>query len=655
MTKQTVFSIDRTHKPPRLLKDGKPVFPMMFWQTSIEEQDGRAFCEAGVELFTFTRSFQAYEHPFYVGENTCDFSFFDGEIEKFRRACPGKFCIPRVFVCAPYWWLEAHPEECCQYASPTEIYRHGSGKPVSQGTLHESMASELWKRDMGQALRMLIRHIRSSDYADCVVGLHLANGPCGEWHYWGYTLSPDISRPMQAYTRDADASPEKRNWDFYDRFFQAEADAILHFAKIVKEETENTYLNTVFYCYNTGNLLTAAHGAAEKIMAAPEIDIISAPHTYYYRSPGDSSYFRNFPASVAAHGKLFVDEADDRTWLSVKKPDPPRRPLGASTPEDSLMLIRREFGNALTHNAGLWYMDIDGNAFHDDRLMAEIAKLHVWGVKSLAKPRPRCSEVAVFFDVRGNYYLPKCYEGTTPYNFMTPDRINHLCRAGAPFDLYLAGDVRLPEIRRYKVLVFVNFLAPSSEVRTAVEALKGEGRTFIWSYSSGLFGDDNTPDVRNMTELTGLEGFTLTDSLDFPAAGTQNVVTQKPGVLPMETEHDFDSWRSVYTWHPDLSIDMLRKEYARAGVWNYLDTPDVLQVSEGALMIHASESGEKTIRLPAPKLVTDITENVEFGERQSWTVDLKAHETRIYLLDEKKNETEKIILAVPIEQSKTIS
>ena len=71
--------------------------------------------------------------------------------------------------------------------------------------------------------------------------------------------------------------------------------------------------------------------------------------------------------------------------------------------------------------------------------------------------------------------------------------------------------------------------------------------------------------------------------------------------------------------------------------------------------VHASESGEKTVRLPAPKLVTDITENVEFGERQSWTVDLKAHETRIYLLDEKKNETEKIILTVPIEQSKPIS
>ena len=229
-----MFSIDKNSNPPRLLKNGKPVFPMLFWQTSIEEIDGRAFSEAGVEVFTFTRSFQAYEHPFWIGENTYDFTFFDGEIEKFRRACPGKYCIPRVFVSAPYWWLEKHPEECCRYAVPTEIYRHGLDRELTQGTLHESFASERWKQEMGEALRMLIRHIRSSDHADCVIGLHLAGGHCGEWHYWGGPKKADVSAPMQAYTRDADPTPENRNWDFYDRFFQAEYDAIIHFARIVK-------------------------------------------------------------------------------------------------------------------------------------------------------------------------------------------------------------------------------------------------------------------------------------------------------------------------------------------------------------------------------------------------------------------------------------
>ena len=630
---KAVFSIDSTSHPPRLLKNGMPIFPMLFWQTSIEERDGRAFSEAGVELFTFTRSFQAYEHPFYVAEGTYDFSFFDGEIEKFRRACPGKYCIPRVFVCAPYWWLKAHPSECCQYALPTELYPHGTDRKYTQGTLHESLASERWKQDMGNALRALIRHIRMSDYADCVVGLHIANGHCGEWHYWGSGEKPDISGPMLKYTQDADTTPEKRNWDYYDRFYQAEYDAIIHFARIVKEETRGTWLNAVFYCYMPGNSLEGAHGAAEKLLASPEIDIISAPHSYHFRAPGDSASFRNFPDSVAAHGKLFIDESDDRTWLSLKKKHPQTRPLGASTPEDSLMLIRREFGNALTHNVGLWYMDIDDNTFHDDRLMAEIAKLHAWGVKSMEKPRPRCSEVAVFYDMRGNYYLPKCFSGLSPYNFMTPGRIDNLCRAGAPFDLYLSGDICLPEIRRYKVLIFVNLIAPSPEVRQAVDSLKCGGRTLIWSYSAGLYGADNRPDVRNMTELTGLDDFKLMESADFPAVGNVPACRQEPGVLPLECEHDFKDWRSVYTWNPDISIEILRREYARAEVWSYLDTPDVLQVSDGALMIHATEAGRKSIRLPRTKTVTDITADEALGKRQEWTADLKAHETRIYLLD----------------------
>ena len=69
-------------------------------------------------------------------------------------------------------------------------------------------------------------------------------------------------------------------------------------------------------------------------------------------------------------------------------------------------------------------------------------------------------------------------------------------------------------------------------------------------------------------------------------------------------------------------------------MWNYLDTKDVLQVSDGALMLHATESGPKTIRLPKPKSVTDITTDECLGIRDSWTMQMNAHETRIFLLDE---------------------
>ena len=49
--------------------------------------------------------------------------------------------------------------------------------------------------------------------------------------------------------------------------------------------------------------------------------------------------------------------------------------------------------------------------------------------------------------------------------------------------------------------------------------------------------------------------------------------------------------------------------------------------------IYAATAGRKMIRLPHPKLVTDITKNEELGELESWSMELKAHETRIFLLD----------------------
>ena len=627
-----IFTIGIENGIPRLLKNGKATFPMMFWQTSITEEDGQAFSRLGVEVFTFTRSYQAYEHPYYVGENLYDFHFFDSEIEKFRRACPGKYCIPRVFVSAPYWWLEAHPEECYECIEPKEHYRHGLDKPISQGTLHESFASMRWRKDMGDALRALIRHIKESDYAESVIGLHIAGGNCGEWHYWG-GLGPDLSKPMQDYIGGPIPKLEDRTPEFHDKFFQCEVESIRHFTRIVKEETNGQYLNVIFYGYlPPSGPCEANHRGAEAILDAPEIDIIAAPHSYDYRAPGDSAYFRNFVASVAAHGKLFVDESDDRTWLSRRKHPGRKRPLGASNPEDSVMIIRREFGYALTHNTGLWYMDIDDDAFHSPLLLSEIDNMKQWGEKSLAKPRTRCSEVALFFDMRGAYCLPNNIKIRHTLFFLTAYTLNSLCRAGAPFDCYLAGDVILPQISRYKVLIFADLIDPSPKVRKAIERLKNSNRTLIWSYGSGLVKDGRA-DIRNMIELTGLKNLQMVESLELPenAYNPRDIIT--PAVSPMRIQADFNNWRSVYESDICLTTAFLRREYRKAEVWNYTDSEDVLSLSDGALMLHATTTGHKTIRLQRPRHVTDIILNSDLGMLQIIELEMERNETRIFLLD----------------------
>ena len=84
---------------------------------------------------------------------------------------------------------------------------------------------------------------------------------------------------------------------------------------------------------------------------------------------------------------------------------------------------------------------------------------------------------------------------------------------------------------------------------------------------------------------------------------------------------------------PDFPYLQIAREYEHAGVWSYLETPDTLTASSGALMIHAKDAGVKTIRLPGRKIVTDITLNRDLGECETFQLELKANETRIFLLD----------------------
>ena len=55
----------------------------------------------------------------------------DGDEEKDSRRYAAQ-AAASLFVSPQGWTLEAHPEECCQYALQTEIYRHGLDRELPQ-------------------------------------------------------------------------------------------------------------------------------------------------------------------------------------------------------------------------------------------------------------------------------------------------------------------------------------------------------------------------------------------------------------------------------------------------------------------------------------------------------------------------------------------
>lgn len=680
---------------PALHIAGKPAFPLWFWEREVSPENAAAFREAGVDVFTFC-STDYYLYPGWTGENRYDYAEFDRIILELLDKNPDALCIPRIFVGAPAWWLDLYPEEACGFANGKGWEENGWG-----GTKHESFASERWRRDAGEALRRFIHHIEASSYGGRVIGIHVCNGIYGEWHTWSATDLPDTGDPMRRafgdwlrvrYAGDTDAlrrawgDPEasfdrpampgvaerhagdvgmfrdparsRKAADYYECLHRVTVDAMDHFCGIVKEASDGRMLTCVFYSYapDLDWPQEGDHRAAALAHRLKSVDIFSSPHAYLRRQLGGDGLFRNYPASLALHGKLFVDEADDRTHLA-NDPDFTH----VATLEESLQVIRREFGNAVTRGAGLWYMDQQGQWFQDPGIMAEIAKLKRWGDLSMDMPRESVAEVAVISSLSDEFYLAGRDSGKNHVTYPLYDRqIGELCRAGAPFDWYLVEDIEEGLVPPHKVYIFLDAFHLTPGQHAAVDRLKGGGATLVWFYAPGHITAEGLS-LDAMAALTGItferrETGTLRVDLSpelFPRAPSAYGPDkqQSPVFLPsMEGAEVWgrfagsdtpalvaktrESWRSVYSASPELPAAVLRGLYRQAGVHVYCDTDDNLSANAGWVMLHTAAAGEKTLRLSRPARVVDVVSGNTLGENLSeFTVTLPMGATAIFALD----------------------
>ena len=623
------FSIQTVDGIPALFKAGKPFNPISFWSSDVNPIDFPAFRRAGITLFTCFRSGPYFQHPYWIGENQYDFSYYDQYLNLFHELVPDGFIIPRIFVSAPYWWLDQHPEELVCYGYETPYTRD------PRGTYHESFASELWKKEQGEALRQLLHHFKNSPYGHQIAGIHIAGGSCGEWHYWGNLAAPDCGAAMRKRLGRPVPPPNKRDPEFFRCFYTSTVDAIDHFCRIVKEETD--YLTVVFYAYmnETANLYSA-HCAAEEFMRLESVDIVSAPHTYQRRIGGQDAYFRAFPASLALHGKLFLDESDDRTPLASEHYYAGKR-IYAETQEEAVNMIWRELGNAVTHGLGQWFMDIDGGMFRDSIYMETIAEVVKCGERILKLPKKRVSEVALIFDASGCCYYSR-QQYPAPIRFVQ-DQLLEISRAGAPFDTYCAADLSMEQMNPYKVIIIADGIALSESSRQVLKELRKDGRTFIWNSGSGAVSREiyRSP-AEGMSDLTGIE-FKQIECQGLSRPGSSAPEQDEnacliPEFLPENADRDFGSWRSIYRAVPNFSATELRTIYRENGVHIYSETNDVFSCSANLFMLHASEAGIKKITLPSPGKVIDLRKNLLMSPCTSeFTFELKFGETALFELE----------------------
>lgn len=532
---------------PTLFIDGTPHCGMVWATYHPTPEVFHDFAAAGVDLFTFsgtpTEAGYGLAKTTWIAPDRFDDSQFDRRVMMLLQADPDAYFFPRLYLHAPKWWSDRHPEDVV-------LMDPGDGKPVpfihAGGKPAPSWASAAWRRDTVEALRRFIAHVHDSPYADRIIGYHLSSGTTEEWMMWGgnenqwVDYSPvnlarfrkwlkakygtedrlrvawnDPAATFAAATIPAkaqrqhtdlgalrDPATEQPVLDYYLYNSDLVADTICMFAHAVKEMTNHRKILGVFYGYllqlcGEQRQQNAGHLALEKVLACPDIDFLCSPTSYAFRQLGGrgTSHFMSLFGSVKLHGKLWFDENDIRTSLSGGRPGEWGRPRDVA---GDLLQQDKELANCLVNGAAQWWFDVGGNKYDAPRLMARIGALVGDAHKVLDLDRAPVDEVALVVDERSLCYLRV---GDPLGRWLLLDQIPSLARIGAPVGHYLVTD--LPRLKRQKLFLVATSFAPTEADRRAVDALKRDGHVLVFLWAAGLYRNGRI-DEAAMSDFTGI-------------------------------------------------------------------------------------------------------------------------------------------------------
>lgn len=688
----TRASVEQYRGTPTLHINGQPSAGMTYMAYGPSVEVFRDFAEQGVRLFSFsatpTESGYGLARTAWTAPDEYDFSQMDERALMVLEACPDAYLFPRIYLHAPLWWSEQHPDDLVIEELPDgtrQVFIHAGGKPAP------SWASEAWRRDTIRGIERFIRHIESSPYADRVIGYHIASGTTEEWMMWGANenswvdYSPANTSKFREWLRDQygsdgelqgawgdasvtlatatiptraererctlgtlrDPAVERPVIDFYLYNSWVVADTIRAFAAATKELTDRSKLVGVFYGYllqliAEPRMQNAGHLALAEVLSSPDIDFLTSPTSYMFRDLGSgTSHFMSLTGSVRHAGKLWFDENDIRTSLAPGE-------VGSwgkqANVEGDILQQNRELGNVIASGVVQWWFDVGQNRYDDPALMARIGELRAAAERALEYDRSPADEIAFVVDGPSLAY---CAVGAPLTGWLLREQIPQAARIGAPVGWYTLDDIAsLPPRRMY---VFLNAWAPSEAQRAAVEALRGEGRVLVFVGPAGVYRDGDL-DPAAMSALVGLNIGWSTEPAPLWCEGADLAYGAAPSFGPVaypadpaaETwglladgraglaVRDHGGWVSVHSAAPALPATLLRRLALMAGVHLYTDDGAVVWASQGLLSINVDEGGTRAIHLPRPATVVDLVSNeVIVQDAEEFHLEIADKDTRL--------------------------
>jgi hypothetical protein len=551
---------------PRFFVNGREEFPLLAGSSGLIHTI-KSFKASGIKYF----------HPLislengWIGPNTYDWTAVDNYFAKLLSIEPDAIFLPRLHLYAPMWWKDSHQSELAQYGLPVDKKQYKMVKTaIDSGfdwncgieTYAASLASDVWKAEMGSVLRDFLLHMEQLPLRSRIIGYHLSGAMTAEWHHTGSRYLPDTSEPMQRKAGPVPTAEERMRTtngllrdpvqeqaviDFYRKFHENTTDVVLHFARLTKEATERQLVTGVFFCYVMENvsIQEAGHLAPEKLLDSSDIDYIASPYTYQHsnvpgnprwesdvvddagnwlgraRGVGGDGGYRVLLESIRRHKKLFIAELDPSTYLEPEKTT--EGGSGFDTVDGTLHILRRDLTQVFAQGNGGWLFEFGhapafkaNRGWYDDQPM--IDEIKTWaglGRETRARLDTRSvAEVAAVYDVK-SFLATQHWKAEEPwkgFGISITDFFNHwlvnsqartIHRLGAPVDFLYRADLKKEDAKRYKLFLMPNlFYLATEEARQLRSILRGSKATVLWYYAPGYIAPAGL-DLQQMQELTG--------------------------------------------------------------------------------------------------------------------------------------------------------
>ena len=515
-----------------------------------------AFSLAGVKVHT------CILHSGWVGVDKYDYSVCDRVLSSLFASGKTEYFIPRIKLNPPIDWCKESPTELLVYENgPRDIegikalidtekqdwlgydsekgYYNAKGwqdtRPNVGGVISlQSFSSQKWLKDAGETLSRLIEHIESSPYAEKIIAYHIAFGACGEsmlwgrqWgkfgdygisnqkHFldwgikkyggkeqlykaWGEEAKKEIIPPShlrenaEKLYKDDISDCHSIDYDLY--MGEVTTNAIMHFADIVHSKTNKPFGTFYGYILHMPRAAYTGHLSFKRLLDSGKIDFFAAPKSYRRSAPGEPGGEMAPTVSVNATS-LWLDECDNRTHLSSDT-------IGgvAANAEETYAVQLREFCKNISHNSGLWYMDLGGNWYNDSGIMKNIEKIVTANNKLRKMPHESVAEIAIIVDENA------VLKGHPNHVLKTEEFIRELQLCGAHIDIIFSHDVGSLNLKNIKLAVLLTpYYITDSETAYLKKQISEKGKLLFVGKTNCNTEGEFTVEVETLyTELRKL-------------------------------------------------------------------------------------------------------------------------------------------------------